>query len=401
MDQTTVYWGIDKGKTEELPDGTIMVYGKAAGPDLDLDQQRCDPKWLSTAMPDWMTWGNVREQHSAIASGVGKALTGQGDDWMLKAHVVDPVSVKKVLTGVLKGYSIGIRNYRTVVDATAPKGRIVGGIIPEISLVDRPSNPTAVLSIAKAAGTVLAPVDQAGVVITLDGTDTGKAATGDPWKWARELDDASRAALLKALGADVGKAAPYIDAKTRRKYAKSGIARPDESFPIPDEAHLDSAIHLIQTGHGGPEDKAHTVKRAKALGLSAKIPDSWSGDSDGDTDKSATADTSKAASEPTGNAKGLLTAEHVKTLIAEATAERDAKIAALETRLDKALAAPAPGGPVILAPSQGGSAQPNQAQSDLAKAAYYRATAAKATDPTVKAGYEREAAALEKSAAAA
>lgn len=342
MDQTTVYWGIDKGRTEELPDGTVMVYGKAAGPDLDLDQQRCDTKWLSKAMPDWMTWGNVREQHSAIASGVGKALTGQGDDWMLKAHVVDAGSVKKVLTGVLKGFSIGIRDYRTVVDPTAPKGRIVDGFIPEISLVDRPSNPTAVLSIAKAAGSALAPVDQAGVVIALDGTDVGKAAGADPWAWVGELDDTAKGALLKALSA------------------------------------------------GGKGKKS---KR------SATIIDSQSGTSGGDVSKSATVDGDKAVGEPTGDAKGLLTAEAVKALIAEATAGRDAEVQALKAQLDKVLSGPAPGGPVILAPSTGAPSQASAAIDKAAQAAYLRTQGERATDPGVQAKYFAKAAELERAAA--
>lgn len=392
MDRTDVYFGdIVKGKTEELPDGTIMVYGKAAGTDLDLDQQRCDSTWLKKAIPDWMTWGNVREQHGAIAAGVGKVLTQQGDDWYLKAHIVDPVTVKKIQAGVLKGFSIGIRDYRTVTHATAPKGLIVDGFVPEISCVDRPSNPTAHMSIAKAAGTALAPVDMAGVTITLDGDDTGKAVGGDHYAWIDELDDTTKAAIADRLV----KAAAFVGAKARRKMAKQGVAMPDGSFPIPDESHLNSAIRLART----PEQRAHIKRRAAALGLSAKIPDSWSGDSDGDTDKSATADTSKAQGGSTDDAKGLLTAETVKALIAEATAERDAKIAALETRLDKALAAPAPGGPVILAPSQGANAQPHQVQTDLAKAAAYRATAARTNDPGVAAAYLREAAKLESASA--
>jgi len=400
VDRTDAYFGdIVKGKTEELPDGTIMVYGKAAGPDLDLDQQKCDPTWLKRAVPEWMQWGNVREQHGAIAAGVGKALTGQGDDWYLKAHVVDPTTVLKVRTGVLKGFSIGIRGYRTVADASAPKGRIVDGIIPEISLVDRPSNPTATMTIAKSAGTALAPVDMAGVTITLDGQDTGKAAGSDPWKWARELDDASKAALLKALGADVGKRA--FSKGERKSLAKKGHAMSDGSYPIETREDVDNAIRLSGSGDASKSAvRAHIREQAARIGASDMIPDSWSGDSGGDTDKSATADASKATGPSTEASRGLLTAEHVKTLIAEATAERDAKIAALSERLDKALAAPAPGGPVILAPSQGGSTQPSQVQSDLAKAAHYRATAARATDPTVKAGYEREAAKLESAAAA-
>jgi hypothetical protein len=52
-----------------------MVYGKATGPDLDLDQQICDSEWLKTAMPRWAQWGNVREQHGPIAAGVGLETT--------------------------------------------------------------------------------------------------------------------------------------------------------------------------------------------------------------------------------------------------------------------------------------------------------------------------------------
>ena len=394
MDRTDVYFGdIVKGKTEELPDGTIMVYGKAAGPDLDLDQQRCDPAWLRKAVPDWMTFGNVREQHGAIAAGVGKALTGQGDDWYLKAHVVDPTTVLKVRTGVLKGFSIGIRNYRTVTDASAPKGRIVDGIIPEISLVDRPSNPTALMSIAKAAGTALAPVDQAGVVITLDGTDTGKAAGADPWAWVDELDATTKAALATRL-----KAAD-IDTKTRKKMAKTGVAMPDGSFPIPDASHLDSAIKLAGNANDPTAARAHIKRRAAALGQSAKIPDSWNDDSGGDTDKSATADADKAATAPTGTDRGLLTPEAVKAQIDEALAKRDAEVQALKEQLNKALAAPAPGGPVILAPTQGATTQQGTAVDKAAQAAYLRTQGERATDPSVQAAYLREAARLESAAA--
>jgi hypothetical protein len=33
-------------KSERDADGHLIVYGKATGPDLDLDGQICDPKWL-------------------------------------------------------------------------------------------------------------------------------------------------------------------------------------------------------------------------------------------------------------------------------------------------------------------------------------------------------------------
>jgi hypothetical protein len=161
------YFG-DIVKTEKTADG-LMVTGKAAGPDLDLDGQRCDPMWLKTAMPEWFKWGNVREQHSTIAAGVGREMTEDGDDWYIKALIVDPNTIKKIETGVLKGFSIGIKNGQVVRSKAAPNGVINGGIVAEVSTVDRPCNPTAMMSIAKSVdGATLLPVDEDGEVQELE-----------------------------------------------------------------------------------------------------------------------------------------------------------------------------------------------------------------------------------------
>ena len=67
-------------------------------------------------------------------------------------------------------------------------------------------------------------------------------------------------------------AASPIGTAERKKMAKTGMAMPDGSFPIPDEQHLRSAIRLTRT----PAQRQHVMKRAKALGLSRLIPDGWS-----------------------------------------------------------------------------------------------------------------------------
>jgi len=147
-DFTTSYAAIIK--QEKQDDGTLMVYGKATDDSVDIDLQICDAAWLNRAMPEWFkTGGNIREQHSNIAAGVAKELDSTGDGHYISALVVDPVSVKKVETGVLKGFSIGIRAPRVVRDQKAANGRIIDGQIVEISLVDRPANPNAKLMLAK------------------------------------------------------------------------------------------------------------------------------------------------------------------------------------------------------------------------------------------------------------
>jgi len=148
MDFTTSYAAIIKADKQE--DGSLMVYGKATDDSIDMDNQICDATWLDSAMPQWFkTGGNIREQHSNIAAGVAKEYEAKTDGHYITAHVVDPVSVKKVEAGVLKGFSIGIKAPRVVRDTKAANGRIVDGQIIEVSLVDRPANPNAKLIMAK------------------------------------------------------------------------------------------------------------------------------------------------------------------------------------------------------------------------------------------------------------
>jgi hypothetical protein len=145
---TTSYFSIEKA--DRNADGTMTVYGKATDDSLDIDQQICDGDWLKRAMPAWFkSGGNIREQHSQIAAGVAKEYEAKADGHYIGVLVVDPVSVKKVDAGVLKGFSVGIKNPRVVRDSKAANGRIIDGQIVEISLVDRPANPNCQLLLAK------------------------------------------------------------------------------------------------------------------------------------------------------------------------------------------------------------------------------------------------------------
>lgn len=148
MDFANSYAAIVKQEKQE--DGSLLVYGKATDDSLDIDQQICDDTWLSSAMPEWFkSGGNVREMHTSIAAGVAKEYEAKSDGHYISVLVVDPVSVKKVESGVFKGFSIGIKAPRVVRDQKAANGRIIDGQIVEVSLVDRPANPNAKLMLAK------------------------------------------------------------------------------------------------------------------------------------------------------------------------------------------------------------------------------------------------------------
>jgi hypothetical protein len=283
MDTTAVYAEIVKHERDA--NGDLVVFGRATGPDLDLDRQICDEAWLKTAMPTWFQTGaNVREQHSSIAAGVGTEISQLPDGgWDLKSLVVDTNSARKVERGVLKGYSIGIRNPKVVKDASAPGGRIVDGQIIEVSLVDRPANPTCQLTLAKA----LKP----GPMTVAPGTVDFERSLVKVEELHEDLADTD----------DLEKR--DFSAGERREAASEGQAQSDGSFPIKNAKDLANAIRLAGNAKNPAKAKAHIKRRAAALGLSDKIPDSWKAAAALDAIEALDVDLSKAAAGDVRNAK--------------------------------------------------------------------------------------------------
>lgn len=294
-------------KSEKDDDGTLTVYGPAASSALDRDQQRLSDTWLDEAMPRWLAeGGGVREQHDPRrAVGVGVGLS-KGDDGAhyLTAKIVDPVAVKKIEHGVLKGFSVGIKNPKVVMGKSdAPGGEVVAGDVIEVSVVDRPCNPTTLFSIAaKADGAEgLSLIADAEVVEKTEAEAFGLPAElydrlATPVKEAlARLADGGATVTAETLKADT-EAAPQLtvnvhvsapspvekadlSAAGRRKAAASGAAMPDGSYPITSKADLRKAIRAV--GRGNADHSAirkHIIKRAKALGLEAMVPSNWNAD---------------------------------------------------------------------------------------------------------------------------
>jgi hypothetical protein len=107
-----------------------------------------------------------------------------------------------------------------------------------------------------------------------------KAASGGPHLYSANGDGACGKCHLP-LGDHLSKAAtpsdiaqPFDD-ETRREMSRNGIARPDGSFPIPDEAHLHAAIRLVDRARDPQAAMAHIITRAKAMGLTHALPAAW------------------------------------------------------------------------------------------------------------------------------
>lgn len=65
-----------------------------------------------------------------------------------------------------------------------------------------------------------------------------------------------------------------------REFARQGVAMPDGSYPIPDRAHVEKAVHAVGRGTNNSHDaiRRHIIKRARALGADSLIPNGWSAD---------------------------------------------------------------------------------------------------------------------------
>lgn len=135
-------------KTEQQDDGTVKVWGYASSEAVDSDGEIITAEAMKAAIPDYMKFGAVREMHGKSAAGTAIEIKVEDDGrTYFGAHVVDPVAVLKVQTGVYKGFSIG----GTVTARDDLNKSLIKGVkLTEISLVDRPANPDAVFTCFKA-----------------------------------------------------------------------------------------------------------------------------------------------------------------------------------------------------------------------------------------------------------
>jgi hypothetical protein len=71
------------------------------------------------------------------------------------------------------------------------------------------------------------------------------------------------------------KALRQFSTDERKDMADKGIALPDGSFPIPDEAHLHAAIRLIGQAPDPQSAMNHTIERAQTMGMEHALPEAW------------------------------------------------------------------------------------------------------------------------------
>lgn len=154
----TTFTKADKEKRE--------VTGMATNEAIDSYGDIVEFAAIKEALPDYLQFGNIREMHGASAAGVVKShdLNEKDKALYITVKVVDDMAWTKVVEGVYKGFSIGgyIEEAEPlVVEAEDEQGNkhevFTGGFritkikLYEISLVDRPANPEALIESYKMA----------------------------------------------------------------------------------------------------------------------------------------------------------------------------------------------------------------------------------------------------------
>lgn len=82
-------------------------------------------------------------------AGIGVEAESKEDGQYVKAEIVEPTAQRLVRKGVLRAFSVGISRPKIIRDRQARGGRVVDGVISEISIVDRPANANCKLALCK------------------------------------------------------------------------------------------------------------------------------------------------------------------------------------------------------------------------------------------------------------
>ena len=258
--------------------GTLLVSAVVSSESIDDQGEVVTYDALKKAAPGYMEWAPVNEMHTASAVGttVELALDDAGRRGLATLHVVDPLAVQKVEAGVYKGVSIegskntwemakaGGRNVRRVTDITWKR----------LSLVDRPSNPDAVLTLAKRSAEAQMDTEQPEAVESSEDTKLEKAAPTDAER--EEMPDAD-------------------------------FVFPDEkAFPVTDQAGIADAVASwgrYKGAHDFEEFKDALTALAKKHGWEDGLPEKWDEPAKEETAKmSESGDLAKSAVDDTAGA---------------------------------------------------------------------------------------------------
>lgn len=129
---------------KKIDDDERMVYGWASTGDLDKDGEIIEPAAFEKSLPDYLKFPTIREMHQPKPIGITKETRMEKDRGLfIAAKIVDSEAWMKVKEGVYRAFSIGGR-VKNRIDNVIKELELI-----EISLVDVPANPAAVITLFK------------------------------------------------------------------------------------------------------------------------------------------------------------------------------------------------------------------------------------------------------------
>ncbi len=263
----------------KVDDEQRMVYGYASTEALDVQGEIVTKQAMAAALQDYMQFANIREMHQPSAVGVAKSVEMDDKGTFISAHVVDDSAWSKVKAGVYKGFSIGgkaIEKVDNVINALR---------LTEISLVDRPANPEALITLWKAdvpttsdeetAVTELAQLLDQGAItpqrlVALAKADVAPVATTN----GQQAEDANepQEALEKAAGEEIWDAGQALQALGSIQYVlqkeREELTEGEEGSEAAKQVNaLQAAVNALKEFIAS-EIQEDNAERTQALALS-------------------------------------------------------------------------------------------------------------------------------------
>lgn len=124
----------------KVDDEQRIVSGYASTDVIDCQGDIITTDAMKKAFPDYMKFANIREMHTDSAVGIVKSYSFDENGTFIEVEVVDDSAWNKVKKGVYKGFSIGGAVLKKIGNT------ITDLMLVEISLVDRPANPLALIT---------------------------------------------------------------------------------------------------------------------------------------------------------------------------------------------------------------------------------------------------------------
>ena len=254
---------------------TRMVYGYASTEAMDVQGERVSKDALAKALPAYMQFANIREMHQPSAVGVAKEATLDEKGLYLAAKVVDDDAWNKVKEGVYKGFSIGGKTV-TKVDEMITELRL-----SEISLVDRPANPEAVIEVWKAAGIspAISAIDELAAML-----DAGTIAPEQLLALAKAQHEPAPAADPSAPADAAPADAAPADAAPAAPASEPDLAVPSDAPAVPS---MDKAAALSNLHKFAGEEVYDTARALEILAAMYELCACESGEAEDTPDQMA------------------------------------------------------------------------------------------------------------------